>query len=118
MTGGSLPAQTWHQIMAYAPQGIDLKQIPGVPPPDKAKGPPQVAASDGAATGPEALRPTMLTKRSIDVLLRVEHLLDEAARSAEATVKARPPGAASAAPAESAEDALAEAAQNSAVRRN
>ena len=30
MTGGSLPAQTWHTIMAYAHQGIELKQIPGL----------------------------------------------------------------------------------------
>jgi penicillin-binding protein 1A len=27
MTGGSLPAQTWHEIMAYAHQGIELKPI-------------------------------------------------------------------------------------------
>ena len=30
MTGGSLPAMTWHSIMAYAHQGIELKQLPGV----------------------------------------------------------------------------------------
>ena len=30
MTGGSLPAMTWRQIMAYAHQGIELKAIPGV----------------------------------------------------------------------------------------
>src|SRR4029078_5770955 len=30
MTGGSLPAQTWHDIMAYAHQGIELKAIPGL----------------------------------------------------------------------------------------
>ncbi|NJO54483.1 MAG: PBP1A family penicillin-binding protein, partial [Bacteroidales bacterium] len=29
MTGGSLPAMTWQQIMAYAHQGIDLKTLPG-----------------------------------------------------------------------------------------
>ena len=32
MTGGSLPAMTWHAIMAYAHQGIELKTIPGVAP--------------------------------------------------------------------------------------
>ena len=31
MTGGSLPAMTWRQIMAYAHQGIEVKNIPGVP---------------------------------------------------------------------------------------
>ena len=30
MTGGSLPAMTWHNIMAYAHQGIELKQLPGI----------------------------------------------------------------------------------------
>ena len=29
MTGGSLPAMTWHKIMAYAHQGIEIKQLPG-----------------------------------------------------------------------------------------
>ena len=29
MTGGSLPAATWHDIMAYAHQGIELKPLPG-----------------------------------------------------------------------------------------
>ena len=30
MTGGSLPARTWHEIMAYAHQGIELKNPYGV----------------------------------------------------------------------------------------
>ena len=30
MTGGSLPAMTWHKIMAYAHDGVELKQLPGV----------------------------------------------------------------------------------------
>jgi penicillin-binding protein 1A len=79
MTGGSLPAMTWHQIMAYAHQGIEIKNIPGVP-----AGPtpaaPHVATST-PASGEPALRPTMLTKRSIDVLLRVERLMDNATRA-------------------------------------
>ena len=33
MTGGSVPAMTWHKIMAYAHQGIELKPLPGVPAP-------------------------------------------------------------------------------------
>src|SRR6202140_5162907 len=39
MTGGSLPAQTWHEIMAYAHQGIELKQITGVGPNSATIGP-------------------------------------------------------------------------------
>jgi len=31
MTGGSLPAMTWKEIMQFAHQGLELKPIPGVP---------------------------------------------------------------------------------------
>ncbi|MBN8958716.1 MAG: PBP1A family penicillin-binding protein [Rhizobiales bacterium] len=123
MTGGSLPAQTWHQIMAYAHQGIDLKQIPGVPPPDsRTRAVVQAAAptASGDAPPPAPVRPTMLTKRSIDVLLRVEHLLDETARSIKPASNTPPAGAASAAPPMTAEEALAAAAEatSGSVRRN
>ena len=30
MTGGSLPAQTWHEIMVVAHQGVEMKEIPGI----------------------------------------------------------------------------------------
>ena len=30
MTGGSLPAQTWHDIMVAAHQGVEIKEIPGI----------------------------------------------------------------------------------------
>jgi penicillin-binding protein 1A len=31
MTGGTLPAATWHDIMQYAHSGVDLKPLPGLP---------------------------------------------------------------------------------------
>ncbi|PZO00253.1 MAG: penicillin-binding protein [Hyphomicrobiales bacterium] len=34
MTGGSLPAMTFKEIMQFAHQGLELKPIPGVAPPD------------------------------------------------------------------------------------
>ncbi len=75
MTGGSLPAQTWHEIMAYAHQGIELKNITGLGP-------------NSATVGPilennknEALRPVMLTNKGVQALLRVERLMDEAGRA-------------------------------------
>jgi penicillin-binding protein 1A len=83
MTGGSLPAMTWRQIMAYAHQGIELKPIPGVAP-----GPtppaPQIASADVNAAANDGPRPTVLTKRGTEVLLRVEKLMDDAARAARA----------------------------------
>jgi penicillin-binding protein 1A len=79
MTGGSLPAQTWHEIMAYAHQGIELRTIPGLPPQAPTAPPPRVADTKGA--NPVAQRPAVLTKRGADVLVRVERLMDDATRA-------------------------------------
>jgi penicillin-binding protein 1A len=71
MTGGSLPAQTWHDVMAYAHQGIELRQVVGLP-------------KNGATVGPILegkdlpIRPAMLTHKGVDTLLRVEQMMDEA----------------------------------------
>jgi penicillin-binding protein 1A len=73
MTGGSLPAQTWHDVMAYAHQGIEIKQVNGLP-------------KNGATVGPILegkdlpIRPAMLTHKGLDTLLRVEQMMDEAGR--------------------------------------
>ncbi len=83
MTGGSLPAQTWREIMVAAHQGVEIKDIPGVGP--AAKTPPGQALANAAARpsageikpGP----PPILTKRGADVLVRVEKLLEDASRS-------------------------------------
>jgi penicillin-binding protein 1A len=87
MTGGSLPAMTWRQIMAYAHQGIEPKPIPGVAP-----GPipsaPQVASADPNGANDAGARPTLLTKRGTEVLLRVEKLMEQAARSVRAATGA------------------------------
>jgi penicillin-binding protein 1A len=79
MTGGSLPAMTWQRIMAYAHQGIEIKQLPGLQGPAPAV--PQVASAPAANAESSAARPTMLTKRSMDVLLRVERLMENATRA-------------------------------------
>jgi penicillin-binding protein 1A len=75
---------TWHEIMKYAHQGIELKNIPGVPPPGPAPVPvagmTPVPASANAADAAQS-RPTMLTKRSLDVLLRIETMMEKATRA-------------------------------------
>jgi penicillin-binding protein 1A len=76
MTGGSLPAQTWHEIMAYAHQGVELRSIPGIASPT---GRPVVAEAK-QNSAPEGGRPSILTKRGTDALLRIERLMDDAAR--------------------------------------
>ena len=80
MTGGSLPAQTWHEIMAYAHQGIELKPIPGLGP----QGPSAARVAEGKKDGdaPAASRPnSILTKRGADALVRLERLMDDATRA-------------------------------------
>ena len=82
MTGGSLPAMTWHAIMAYAHQGIEIKAAAG--------------HSGAGATGsrrrspnsrpkpaepPPPPRPLLLTKRGAEILVRVERMMDDANRA-------------------------------------
>jgi penicillin-binding protein 1A len=75
MTGGTIPALIWHNVMAYAHQGIELRQLPGLPPPGRAP------AADAAAQGTSVARPILLTRKGTEALVRVERLLDEAARA-------------------------------------
>jgi penicillin-binding protein 1A len=76
MIGGSLPAQTWREIMAYAHQGIELKQIAGVGRNPKTIGP----TIDRHDQSHAPIRPAMLTDKGLEALLRVEQLMDEAGR--------------------------------------
>ena len=78
MTGRSLPAQTWKEIMAYAHQGIELKSIPGLAP-QQPTVTPRVADSKKE---PVDIRPiSVLTRRGAEALVRVERLLDDATRA-------------------------------------
>jgi penicillin-binding protein 1A len=93
MTGGSLPAQTWHEIMAYAHQGIELKQIAGVGRNGATVGP----IIDREGKGDAPIRPAMLTHKGVQTLLRVEQMMDEAGRqlSADGPAEQSAPPAAS-----------------------
>jgi penicillin-binding protein 1A len=76
MTGGSLPAMTWHEIMAYAHQGIEIKPLPGL---GGSTHPREPVVSDAA---PEAIpRPVQLSRRSADVLVRLERRMENASRA-------------------------------------
>jgi penicillin-binding protein 1A len=94
MTGGSLPAQTWHDIMVVAHQGVEVKEVPGIGMGKKLPPAPATAASIAAA--PKILEtkpgpPPVLTKRGADILVRVEKLLDEASKTAAKTSATEPP---------------------------
>jgi len=111
MTGGSLPAQTWHEIMAYAHQGTELKNLPGLPP-NSAPSPAAVAeaASSAAETPP---RPATLTRRGAEALLHVERLMENAARAL--GVAAQPEAGQRGAAAAQTPDSLASASDRGAV---
>ncbi|MDQ2083524.1 PBP1A family penicillin-binding protein [Xanthobacteraceae bacterium Astr-EGSB] len=99
MTGGSAPAMTWHDIMEYAHQGVELKNIPGLPANPSTTAPAIADASRG-----EAPRPVALTSRGKQVLLRIERAMEEAGRAGNAV------GGVTPGPRASAEDATLGAA--------
>jgi penicillin-binding protein 1A len=94
MTGGSLPAQTWHDIMVAAHQGVEIKEIPGIGAGTKLPTPPASAtvAANGAPKPPDIKPgpPPILTKRGADILVRVEKMLDEAGNAAGKTSSGDP----------------------------
>ena len=76
MVGGSLPAMTWHDIMAYAHQGVELRQLPGLPPPQHAP-----ALAEGAFRGTSEPHPALLTRKATAALVRLENMFDDAANA-------------------------------------
>ncbi|CAO4156229.1 penicillin-binding transpeptidase domain-containing protein [Methylorubrum extorquens] len=65
MTGGSLPAMTWHEIMAPAHQGIELKPMPGL---NDRKSAPQAAQAQADGAAAAASTGGRLSRRSFEVL--------------------------------------------------
>jgi penicillin-binding protein 1A len=70
---------TWHEIMAYAHQGIELKPIPGLGP--QAPSAARVAEGKKEGEAPASRPNSVLTKRGADALVRVERLMDDATRA-------------------------------------
>jgi penicillin-binding protein 1A len=80
MTGGSLPAMTWRAIVSYAHQGVEPKPIPGVPA-SQIPPPPQAVIAHSVKSGETVPPPPTLTKRGVEILVRVERIMDEAANA-------------------------------------
>jgi penicillin-binding protein 1A len=72
---------TWHTIMAYAHEGVELKQLPGVAVPQVRQQPAVAEVKSKSSAPPPAPRPALLTKRGADILVRVERLMDDANRA-------------------------------------
>jgi penicillin-binding protein 1A len=82
MTGGSLPAQTWHEVMAYAHNGVELKPLPGMPAPPP--GPAVVTGGTVAELGAPQ-HPAQLSRRAADAIVSIEDLMRVADRQRAAT---------------------------------
>ncbi len=75
MTGGSLPAMTWHDIMAYAHSGVDLKPLPGLPLQSEQAPVVELTTPEGEAA---PRRREQLSKKSSEALGSIETLMKSA----------------------------------------
>jgi penicillin-binding protein 1A len=71
MTGGTLPAATWHDVMAYAHRGLDPKPLPGRSTPATVQSGTSGSAS-AKAEDADIRRPVGLSPRAIEVLREIE----------------------------------------------
>ncbi|MFI5012992.1 MAG: transglycosylase domain-containing protein [Hyphomicrobiales bacterium] len=79
MTGGTLPAKTWHEVMAYAHQGLDPKPLPYQQWDDKLDGTAAARAKgqEVQSTSASAPRSQTLSRRSLEVINGIESLLSQ-----------------------------------------
>ena len=89
MTGGSLPARTWHEIMAYAHQGIELKNPYGITEIPPSRPAPVASAQNGSGDLGAPQRPTTLSKKSSETLGAIEALFSSASPKKAETAPAR-----------------------------
>ena len=96
LTGGTLPAQTWHEIMTYAHKGIDLKPIPFIENPMEtpAKDAAVAAAEPSDALDAGAGGPATLSAETTQRLLAIEQLMRKAPRLKPVAELTTPPPAA------------------------
>jgi penicillin-binding protein 1A len=66
MTGGSLPAMTWHDVMETAHQGIELKPMPGLK--DGNRPAVQASSAAGAPVNAAASAAGKISRRSFEVI--------------------------------------------------
>ncbi len=87
MTGGTLPAMTWHDIMAYAHQGIETRPPFGVEDGRRPAAGVADAGSGAAPARPPSGRTAVLSRRSTGIITDIAALMRQQgqARLAEAT---------------------------------
>ena len=80
MTGGSLPAMTWREIMSFAHLDVELLPIPGLDEDEQ----PLVAQAPVAEQGtPPRARNTSLSRRSFEVVGGINRMFESAQRGRE-----------------------------------
>ena len=91
MTGGSLPARTWREIMEYAHHGVELKNPYGINEQKRDSTPVASISGPGFAVLGRPQRPETLSRRSSETLTDIESIM----RSSAARLKASDPGSTS-----------------------
>ena len=76
MTGGTLPAGTWHDVMAYAEEGIELKPLPGRPAPANAV----ISVLPAGSGGTNVPRPPTLSANTAATIRAIAETITEAQR--------------------------------------
>jgi penicillin-binding protein 1A len=76
LTGGALPATTWHEIMTAAHRGIDVKDLPGLRP-NRARS----RVAERRPQQPES-RPSLLAQPGVDVLRNLAEKMENAGSAA------------------------------------
>ncbi len=97
MTGGALPAGTWHDVIAYALQGVPVTPIVGLRPPTPVAGAPAAAVS---AEPGQPQRPGMLSKAALQAIEAIQSKLRALDAKPAAPAPAQKQGAASPVPAQ------------------
>jgi len=92
MTGGTLPAMTWKEVMAVAHQNLEIRPMPGLEP----ESPGRVASSnrpaaDQAQSASQAYLAGTLSRRSYEVLGAIGSLFQSAGQSTSTVSQATDP---------------------------
>jgi penicillin-binding protein 1A len=101
MTGGTLPAQTWHEVMAFAHQNLEIHPIPGLAPEGNAamafaSSRSSAAQANQQSTG--SVAPGTLSRRSLEAVGGIGALFQKVGRPDQASKDAPPASTASPGP--------------------
>jgi penicillin-binding protein 1A len=98
MTGGTLPAMAWKEVMAFAHQNLEIRPIPGLPESATAvafaSGRAPTTVQNAQSSAPQ-LAPGSLSRRSFEVIGGIGNLFRSVERAGQPDVRssrAEPPG--------------------------